>query len=609
MGRQAYLAKIAFGRSAFEPTPSASQSTEYVQLESAQSGLPRLYQEATANSYVQLYDERGNPIHPHSHSYGKKLRDAQNDVLASVGVVERRRSPSEGLPGSNEEHLDLLEAEDNVGNAIHLASTLTENLCTWWIGILRDRLLTFRYRDAVPFAQIVASERAMSGANLVYTGIAPYLLAAFGKQAVVYSAFVYQPIDRLIYSIRASQKTRSFVRRSNNAMKSILALTLEILFYPFHYHSNLQRLGLVPAEPLLPPWRTLIPFSRASPLLPISLHYDPFASVADCVMAALTSPIILVCVEQVLERWFCARMSDAVESSMLRPDNAGMYSRDASGRDGTRAMLSPRQQSPSFIRHSISNLLTFLGWCQPLETGKAERKRSTESAQTQEPCDGPTFGIDSAQIIDLTALALPVVQNPDLPVANSSGIDVIPTPLHGIDNMTRPTTPPTPTALTPDQEDNDPRIRITSREGIVEMEVRLPPRILSTHTEAVEAPASTPNRRATYRITQLSSEPAQTISAVVTTQLVGIAMLPFRLVVLRLIATRYLAIQEGHTSRLGAVRQLPSLSDLTWRCIGTQISRVALCGMLELTVDLSLWGLQYLAITRTGQSIFGWGAL
>jgi hypothetical protein len=114
-----------------------------VQLESSQSELPRPYTEATANKYVQLYDERGNPINPRSHGYGKKLRDAQNDVLASVGVVERRASPSNRLPGSHGERLELLEAEDTVGNVIALTSTLTENLCTWWIGSIRERILVY----------------------------------------------------------------------------------------------------------------------------------------------------------------------------------------------------------------------------------------------------------------------------------------------------------------------------------------------------------------------------------------------------------------------------------------------------------------------------------
>lgn len=223
------------GRSAFEPTQSPTESTEYVQLESSQSELPRLYQEATANNYIQLYDERGNPVNPRSHAYGKKLRDAQNDVLASVGVVERRRSPSEGLPGSYGDRLESLQVEDTVGNAIALTTTLGENLCTWWTGIMRDRILvsaahfykefsdgvqTFRYHDAIPFAQIVAMERAISGTSLLYAGFAPRLLSALSVQAIIYTASIYQITDRILLATQASARTRSYFRKSRTILKS-----------------------------------------------------------------------------------------------------------------------------------------------------------------------------------------------------------------------------------------------------------------------------------------------------------------------------------------------------------------------------------------------------
>lgn len=119
----------------------ATQSTEYLQLESSQAEIPRPYLEASANNYIQLYDERGNPVNPRSHEHGKRLRNAQNDVLASVGVVEWRRLPTPALPGSYDERLEGLEAEDTAGNAIALASTLIENICTWWIGAIRNRIL------------------------------------------------------------------------------------------------------------------------------------------------------------------------------------------------------------------------------------------------------------------------------------------------------------------------------------------------------------------------------------------------------------------------------------------------------------------------------------
>jgi hypothetical protein len=117
------------------------QSDEYIQLEPSQADLPQRYQDFNGNNYVQLYDERGNPINPRSREYGKKFRNAQNDVLAAVGAVERRQSPLQPLPGSYEERLEELDIEDTVGNAIGAAFTISENLYTWWIGSIRDRIL------------------------------------------------------------------------------------------------------------------------------------------------------------------------------------------------------------------------------------------------------------------------------------------------------------------------------------------------------------------------------------------------------------------------------------------------------------------------------------
>ena len=55
--------------------------------------------------------------------------------------MERRPSPSQTLPGSYEERLRDLEEEDTLGHTLAIGTTLTENVCTWWVGSLRERLL------------------------------------------------------------------------------------------------------------------------------------------------------------------------------------------------------------------------------------------------------------------------------------------------------------------------------------------------------------------------------------------------------------------------------------------------------------------------------------
>jgi len=158
-------------------------------------------------------------MNPRSREYGKTLRNAQNDVLAAVGVVERRPSPAEGLPGSYQAHLDELDAEDTAGDIIEATLTITEIVCTWWIGTIRHRLLTFRHHDAMPFARIVALEHIISGNAIAYTGFGPGLFATMVSQTIVYNAFVYKPIARLLQVTHASRQARKLYRWSRGALK------------------------------------------------------------------------------------------------------------------------------------------------------------------------------------------------------------------------------------------------------------------------------------------------------------------------------------------------------------------------------------------------------
>lgn len=401
-------------------------------------------------------------------------------------------------------------------------------------------------------------------------------------------------------------------------------LALEVLFYPLSYHAFLQKLGLLPATPLLPSWRSFIPFSESSPLIPLSIYYNPYASLLDCMKAMLTSPALLVIADQYLERWVHASIHEAIELSIIRPNNADIQGRDTAAKDRARTILGLRRRSPPVVRKVINSFLTFIGWGQPLASGTTEGRRSSDVERIVGIDEGQTFDVSDTRVTNITPLELPMIQTQAEQQTEPSHEESVEIAVDGVDEPSRPTSPFTPTASITDQEDNDPRIRITNREGIVEMEVRLPPRILSSHTEAAdgsgslhqggptvhhEASSSSSARRPYHRVTRLSSEPAQMISAVVKAQLVGLAILPLRLVALRLVASHFLAGQEGQTSALRTVRLLPSINDLSWRTVGLQISRVALCNALDLAIDLGLWGVQYFTITNIGRRVFGWGTL
>lgn len=388
-----------------------------------------------------------------------------------------------------------------------------------------------------------------------------------------------------------------------------LRLVLEVFFFPFSCHASLQRLGLVPATPLLPSWDTLKPWSSSSPLWPFSSRYNASTSFVGLATATAISPVILVCAEHFFERWVYGCIHEAVESSIIRPDNTDMQSRDDGDKDRAATILGLKRQSPPLVRAMINRVLTVLGWGSPFAVGK--------------PTGELVIEIGGTQVTNVTSLELPISRAPTAPVDDTSSTNVITIPIDVVEEMIRPTTPPTPAGSALEQEDNDPRIRITSREGVVEMEVRLPPRILSSHTEVAEEIDSSPARRAAvsraeapgsrsqpyHRVTQLSSEPAQMVSSIVKAQLISLAMIPFKVVTLRLIATHYMAGQGGHADPSLVIRPLFDLDNLSWQSVGVQVSRVALCGALELSIDLGLWGLQYLTITKFGKKVFGWGTL
>lgn len=393
------------------------------------------------------------------------------------------------------------------------------------------------------------------------------------------------------------------------------------MFYPFSYRCSLERLGLITASSVLPSWTSLIPFAGPSlSLLPFSVHYDASASVTELCKAVLTSPLVYVCAGHLIERCVHTSIFEAVDSSIIRPDNPNVQSLDAGDQDRMFAALGIKKRSSPLIRDAIHKLLAALGWALP-STTRSTQAQVPSVANRTDPLIEQTIAIGGTQITGLAPLEVPVVQAHEQPDSEPPGPDVITIPIDAVEEVIRPPTPPTPRAPDFNHEDNDPRIRITSREGIVEMEVRLPSRVLSSHTEVVDALALLEDQGATHlpkepfsspegsshHVTSLASEPAQMIGAIVKAQLVGIAMLPVKMITLRMIASHYLATHGSGVSR--PIRPLFVLVDFSWRGVGVQASRIALCSTLELSIDLALWGLQYLAITQAGKRLFGWGTL
>ncbi|KAK4986921.1 hypothetical protein LTR66_003820 [Elasticomyces elasticus] len=88
-----HLTRLAFGRSPFEPLSPAQQAqfSAASTTATATSAEPQ-----TQRRYVQQYDASGAPMNPSSAARKQAMRRAQNEVLALVGVCERKGEVKEG---------------------------------------------------------------------------------------------------------------------------------------------------------------------------------------------------------------------------------------------------------------------------------------------------------------------------------------------------------------------------------------------------------------------------------------------------------------------------------------------------------------------------------
>lgn len=362
-----------------------------------------------------------------------------------------------------------------------------------------------------------------------------------------------------------------------------------------------------------------IPFSSSSPLLPISAYHEAIASPAGLFKAILTSPFVIMCAHHFFERWLYSVINEPIETMIIHPTNPDIPSPAwDNSKNRTTTILGYHRRSPKFIRNALHRLLTFIGWAESTSTQDTQSLPITHEAHEQH--DQVSFQSGSAHVSNLS--------RPDVPRdSHEEPGDLTNEPNSTLSEVPRASAPASapmsPTISQASHNDNDPRIRITTRGNLVEMEVRLPPHVISSQTELADSGPSTPGQddvvSATptqkagvaphHRVTQLSLEPAQMIGAICKTQIVGWVSLPLKMVTLRLVASHYLASRPDHAIPVGAFRTLLVPGDLTWSSLGVHLSRLALCGMTELAIDFVLWGIQYWTVTWFGTRAFDWGAL
>jgi hypothetical protein len=184
---------------------------------------------ARNRTYVQQYDEGGHAINTRAREYERRLRRAQNDVLAAAGILERysksaENHPSQGLEsdstlgGSYREYHKTLDRENSTGQALGFVFSVPYQGFIFCFQSLEARFWTYGIEDA-SFLAIVASRQWGPGSP--FAGFPIWLLIAAVKDEIRRAIRRLQPLERLLSKTQASRKRRASVYRWRHVLQEL----------------------------------------------------------------------------------------------------------------------------------------------------------------------------------------------------------------------------------------------------------------------------------------------------------------------------------------------------------------------------------------------------
>ncbi|KAJ5614251.1 hypothetical protein N7528_007905 [Penicillium herquei] len=285
MGRQAYLNRLALGRSPYEAPEVGTIDP---------SNPVRRVSQIHSDDYMQQYDSRGHPVNPESKTLGRELRRAKNDILSTMGIVVS--GEDRNANASNEQQkINQIAAENDFGLVITTLDQIFVFFSTWWSSSLTGRILAFKHYTHAPLLDVIRSERGS-------TGVFGFYCAGIPAWAVSSTLAIARdnPLKRLFVTIRdyvlgltGNGSLTLSIRASFGLLYSVARSSVLIFSIEAYMYSMLQTLSLVPSN-TLPSLKLLIPFGETSlfrlPHLPRDLSIP---SIGGFFIQLLTSPGVL----------------------------------------------------------------------------------------------------------------------------------------------------------------------------------------------------------------------------------------------------------------------------------------------------------------------------
>ncbi|WPH03669.1 Hypothetical protein R9X50_00655200 [Acrodontium crateriforme] len=261
MGRDQYLARLILGRSAFEDLEPNNPS----QIQRIEELNGRISPPSS-----QLYDGRGRPFNPEIAARNAEMRNAQNSVLALVGVVEKRDEDElrrvEDSWTMRQALNRMLEEEHGTGESLQILTDAAPfflmlpaaMILRLQIGLLDPNKSFFELASSLWQPEQGSGFCGMVGA-LIPGGVA--LIVAGSARAliqVVIGGACGEIQEALIKGKRFRHKTLMTLVTSMSTVYVALQCCAEFALIPLDYYARAQFLGLAPVTPLIPSFAQLM---------------------------------------------------------------------------------------------------------------------------------------------------------------------------------------------------------------------------------------------------------------------------------------------------------------------------------------------------------------
>lgn len=262
MGRQQYLERLALGRSAFQSSPAVDNwgNTESERPQSIE----------TPNSAAvppQQYDTKGRPTNPATDALNANLRHASNEVLALVGVVERKDSADaqmqidSTLRRATREHQLILE--DNRGNEWSAGLDVLSWFVMWWPTALVRRVQIGIYSTDLSFTEILSLEASMmlgTGWRGILLGLLPGTgIAILHKVLWQISALIAEEsiglVQNRIVASNIRRRTAKRLIQSLTLLMDVFYVLIDVALLPLETYALARQLSIAPPTT---PWRPLL---------------------------------------------------------------------------------------------------------------------------------------------------------------------------------------------------------------------------------------------------------------------------------------------------------------------------------------------------------------